>query len=242
MVPPSQLDPAQKTTTTSIQSSEQIWTTATRFALTRFPFPPFTIRINTATHKTTVNQVMTDLQSHFSVAHHIKIDFSFSHLLVHENGPPLLARTSYLIISNPPIPPQLSLMLKNVDASTNMDDLTEGLKTAFPSIKNVIRLKNQFGNNTHLVKVELTSSTERELILARKRLMVNHVSYTVAEYLAPATVLICSKCCGLGHFRKQCKEIPKTCRICGQGVPDLKLHNCSATLCCKHCNGDHPSN
>ena len=107
---------------------------------------------------------------------------------------------------------------------------------------NVTRMKNKFGNNIHMVKLELVSPTARQDLLDAKKLIVNYISYEITEFLAPANVLICSRCCGISHFRKQCTEQNETCKICGQAFPDLKSHECTAAPKCKHSNGDHLSN
>ena len=55
--------------------------------------------------------------------------------------------------------------------------------------------------------------------------------------------LICSKCMGIGHFRRQCKQIQDTCKKCGRDVEDMINHSTTCTkLQCKHCVGDHMSN
>ncbi|CAF1480874.1 unnamed protein product, partial [Adineta steineri] len=66
--------------------------------------------------------------------------------------------------------------------------------------------------------------------------------YEIEEYIAPVNVLICSKCCSIGHFRRRCTEQDETCKSCGQSFKDLKMHHCSSIIKCKHCNGDHLSN
>ncbi|CAF5188505.1 unnamed protein product, partial [Rotaria magnacalcarata] len=79
-------------------------------------------------------------------------------------------------------------------------------------------------------------------LLNAKKLIVNYISYDVIEFLSPATVLICSKCSGIGHFRKQCTEQHETCKTCAQAFSDLKNHHCTADPVCKHCSGNHLSN
>ncbi|CAF4374949.1 unnamed protein product, partial [Rotaria magnacalcarata] len=66
-----------------------------------------------------------------------------------------------------------------------------------------------------MVKVELTSSSVRDELLNKKRIIVNYITYDIIEYLAPANVLICSTCMALGYFKKQCTQIKETCRTCG---------------------------
>ena len=61
-------------------------------------------------------------------------------------------------------------------------------------------------------------------------------------YLAPVNVLICSKCCAIGHFRRQYPEQDETYKCCSETFKDSKAHKCSSVLKCKHCNGNHLSN
>ncbi len=73
-------------------------------------------------------------------------------------------------------------------------------------------------------------------------MVINYIKYDVKEYLPQATILICSKCMGLGHFRKQCKPTEVTCKVCSERCDDMKNHNCSGTAKCIHCGGNHSSN
>ncbi|CAF1205589.1 unnamed protein product [Didymodactylos carnosus] len=68
------------------------------------------------------------------------------------------------------------------------------------------------------------------------------MTYDVEEYLSPATVLICSKYQGIGHFRRQCMHMYETCKVCGTECADLRQHNCTNVNKCIHCNGNHLSN
>ncbi|CAF3818990.1 unnamed protein product [Rotaria sp. Silwood1] len=172
-----------------------ITTESTRYAQTRYPFPPFVIKF---------------------IAGHV--------------------------LPKQVIPPQLSFIVKNVDLHLDFDDFCSEIKLRYPSVKNVIRMKNKFQSYIKLVKLELTSSSVREELLNGKKITIGYIAYDIAEYLAPATVLICSKCMGLGHFKKQCSQIKNTCRTCGDSVDDLKLHICSKIEKCIHCGLDHKSN
>ncbi|CAF4686934.1 unnamed protein product, partial [Rotaria sp. Silwood2] len=92
-----------------------------------------------------------------------------------------------------------------------------------------------------MVKIELTSPSIRDDLLNKKRIFVNYITYDIIEYLAPANVLICSKCMAIGHFKKQCSQIKETCRICGEQVDDMKNHKCSKIEKCIHCGQNHKS-
>ncbi|CAF4287517.1 unnamed protein product, partial [Rotaria sp. Silwood2] len=156
--------------------------------------------------------------------------------------PPQIGSQYFTFLSPPSSPPQLALIIKNVDFHTDMNDFIVDLKAKFPEIKNVIRLKNKFQQDIKIVKIELVSTLTRDQILAMGKININFRSYDVEEYISPARVLICSKCCGIGHFTRQCTQHIETCKTCGQSFPDLKQHLCSNQPVCIHCGGEHRSN
>jgi hypothetical protein len=67
---------------------------------------------------------------------------------------------------------------------------------------------------------------------------------SVTEYLAPAKVLVCTKCFQIGHFRSTCSSGREHCTVCGVGVDDLIEHKkvCNNKVCCIRCKGSHESN
>jgi hypothetical protein len=241
--------------------------TSTRYALSRFPFPPIIIRFNTLSAKSSVKKIQDELVAHGNSVHKAIITFlhgrasnvrcdlnevdillyvkdvtSFALLIDLANWPPVLCGEVFSFPSAPSCPPQLSIIIRNVDRSVDLVEMTDELKSAYPSTRIVTRLKNKFGNETDLLKVDLASPVERQSIIDAKKISLNHMRYFVGEYLAPASVLICSKCCGIGHFRKQCEDQHDTCKKCGQSCADIKAHQCSTPLSCKHCSGDHLAN
>ncbi|CAF0913260.1 unnamed protein product [Rotaria sordida] len=167
---------------------------------------------------------------------------SFSFLLDQNHWPDTFGDVNYTFPSSPSIPPQLSLLVKNVDLRLDFNEFSQEIKTRYPQVKNVIRLKNKFNNDIKLVKLELSSSTLREELLTKRKITVGYIVYDIDEYLAPAYILICSKCMGLGHFMKQCTQVKSTCRTCGECADDLKLHICSKIEKCVHCGQNHKSN
>lgn len=250
--------------TTTFSNSPIVTDAAARFALTRYPFPPFTIRFNCV--NINIDHIKRDLVTHVANVHkqelnvigcrrskvrcndketdlllHVKETEAFAILMSKLNWPSSLAGLSFVLPNMPSIPPQLSLLVKNVDLRLNLDEFGNDLKQLYPDVKNVIRMKNKLGNDINLVKLEITSVDSRNKLLGDKKLLLNHLVYEVSEYLAPVNVLICSKCCGIGHFRKQCPDQLETCRTCLQQYQDRKFHVCSNQSRCKHCNGDHYS-
>lgn len=104
-------------------------------------------------------------------------------------------------------------------------------------------MKNKAQQPVRAVKLEFSSNTARMEILEKGELTALHMKYKVVEYLAQVNVLICANCQGIGHFRKSCPEKNQTtCKICGEKYSDVKDHQCSGILQCKHCGGPHASN
>ncbi|CAF1289161.1 unnamed protein product [Rotaria sordida] len=255
----------QKGTHDSSQHHPDITIAATRYAQTRSPFSPFIIRFSTGNVKD--KQAAEEITLFFKNEHQIDILFSnyrlstfkcsskeydillfvkdansFTSLLDEDKWPPQIGSQYYTFPSSPTIPPQLSLIIKNVDFHTDINDFSSDLKTKFPEIINVIRLKNKFQQDIKIVKIEFVSTSARDQILAAGKININYRSYDVEEYIAPARVLICSKCCGIGHFKRQCTQSNETCKTCGLSFPDLKQHVCSNLPNCIHCGGEHLSN
>ncbi|CAF2079452.1 unnamed protein product, partial [Rotaria magnacalcarata] len=241
-----------------------ITTESTRYAQTRYPFPPFIIKFITGTvlpkqvkeellaHCNNVFQIEINIlncrlsnirtNNDYDILLFVKDSYSYSFLLDHKHWPNVFNNVNYSFQSDQVIPPQLSLIVKNVDLHLDFDDFCSEIKLRYPTVKNVIRMKNKFQSYIKLVKLELTSSSVREELLNEKKIIIGYIAYDIAEYLAPATVLICSKCMGLWHFKKQCSQIKNTCRTCGDLVDDLKLHICSKIEKCIHCGLNHKSN
>jgi hypothetical protein len=249
----------------AIQQQPRITPESTHYALSRFPFAPYVLHFSSG--NVTPKQVKEELIKFFEMNHQLVIEIancrrsntrnntndydvllflkdsiSFSHLLEQTRWPPSIAGEKFTFLSFPAIPPQLSLIIKNVDLHIDFDEFVEDLKSTYPEIKNVIRMKNKFQNFIKMIKVELTSPSIRHQLLEQKKLTVNHITYDIDEYLAPANVLICSKCMGIGHFKKQCLQINETCKTCGEQFSDYKLHNCSLIEKCIHCQQNHKSN
>ncbi|CAF3590467.1 unnamed protein product [Rotaria sp. Silwood1] len=244
---------------------QNVTTAAARYATSRFPFPPYIIRFKS--NQVTLDKFKEDVVNHFKYMHQVDIEIlncrsskvkcvdddmdillyvkdsiSFASLHDETKWPLKIAGEDYMFPSRPSIPPQLSVIIKNVNVRIDFEEFTNDVKSMIPEVINVIRMKNKFGNIIHMVKLELSSVSARQDLLDAKKLMINYISYEITEFLSPAQVLICSKCSGIGHFRKQCSEQDETCKNCAQAFPDLKSHQCSASPVCKHCQGNHLSN
>ncbi|CAF1403937.1 unnamed protein product [Rotaria magnacalcarata] len=168
-----------------------ITTESTRYTQTRYPFPPFIIKFITGT--VLPKQVKEELLAHcnnvfqteigilnchlsniltnndYDVLLFVKDSYSYSFLLDYKHWPNVFNNVSYSFQSDQVIPPKLSLIVKNVDLHLDFDDFCSEIKLRYPSVKNVIRMKNKFQSYIELVKIELTSSSVREELLNEKK-------------------------------------------------------------------------
>jgi len=72
---------------------------------------------------------------------------------------------------------------------------------------------------------------------------LKNLRLTVTDFLAPAKVLVCSKCVQIGPFRSTCKNITDLCKTCSVAVQNINEHKdvCAKTPCCVRCGGAHQS-
>ena len=165
---------------------------STRYALSRFPFPPFTIRFDSG--KILPSHVKEDLVKFCKQTHQVDIQILncrssrssnnaqehdlllylkdaqlFSFLLDVKHWPPLIKNQHFSLPSLPSIPPQLSLFIKDVDLNIDYDDFCSDIKAHYPKVQNIIRMKNKFQSPIRMMKIELTSSSIRDKLLNEKK-------------------------------------------------------------------------
>ncbi|CAF1302706.1 unnamed protein product [Rotaria sordida] len=182
---------------------------AERFAQSRYPFPPFIIRFATPNIKE--QTVSEDLRKHLKQHNQLDIEFvgyrrstnkcsnneidillfvkdsySFACLFDDSNWPTLLNGEMFVRSHKPPIPPQLSLIIKNVGLNIDWVHFSNELKSNYSGIVNVIRMKNKKYENIKLIKIEFDKPKQRNYILLKGKIMIECLSYEVEEYLAPA--------------------------------------------------------
>ncbi|CAF2935766.1 unnamed protein product [Rotaria sp. Silwood2] len=255
--------PANDTYRTTI--NEHMTIEAERFAQSRYPFPPFIIRFSTPNMKeqSVAEDLRKQLKEHcqreidfvgyrssktkcnineIDILLFVKDSYSFACLFDDSNWPALINGQTFSRPSKPSIPPQLSILIKNVGLHIDLTQFSNELRSSYSDIVNVIRMKNKNLQDIKLIKVEFSKPEQRNDILSKRKILIESLSYEVDEYLAQAQVLICSKCLAIGHFRKQCRQVEERCKVCGDKCPDLKQHSCSNNLHCIHCNGNHQSN
>lgn len=104
-------------------------------------------------------------RSHYDILIYVQQVLSFSFLPDQAHWPNLIENESFSLHSTPSIPPQLCLLMKNVDIHIDSNEFCYELKMKFPAIANIVRMKNKFQNDSRRVKLGFTSSVIRDKLL-----------------------------------------------------------------------------
>ena len=142
-------------TTTQLISTTVITNESTSFALSRFPFPPFTIRFNSNNISPSILHCCLARSNSIQQRDYllyVKNATSFCFLLETNNWPNTIKNLTFSLPLIPRIPPQLSLIIKDVDLNIHSDEFCSDIKSQYPDIKNVVRLKNKFDKHIKLIK------------------------------------------------------------------------------------------
>ncbi|CAF4011358.1 unnamed protein product, partial [Rotaria sp. Silwood1] len=247
---------SSNSTYNSIEISEQ----ARRFAETRFPFPPFVIKFNQIVdEKTIIKFMVNDFLSDYKIdlnfaGHRLKnknelLLFSanretFIILFDEQKWPTTIESMNYEKIIPKHLPPQFSIVLRNVPVDIEINSLLTNIKIDYPDVLNAFRITGINKKPSTLVRLDIQNISVIDKLLGKKFIYYENLRLGTTEYLAPAKVLVCTKCFEIGHFRSTCRSDLDHCRKCGVGVSDIKQHleKCTNKLCCVRCQGLHDAN
>ncbi|CAF3245463.1 unnamed protein product [Rotaria sp. Silwood2] len=219
------------------------------YAQSRYLFPPFLLHFKRSkiNDKNIINELLNSNKTNYSFDFDlagfpsssirsndnechlfifVKNSLSFSFLYSDIKWPDHFSSEVFTIDRQPAIPPQLALVLTNISYKTNLIEFENQSKAKCVNIVKAIRLQTRNQYDTKLVKVEFSLSKTRDDILSNGSITMNYRKYDVEEFLPVATILICSNCMRLGHFRKQCKQSDIICKICEEHYEDPEEHGC----------------
>ena len=139
------------------------------------------------------------------------------------------------------LPPQVSIVLRNVATDIEINSLLTYIKADYPDILNGVRITAENSNPSSSVRLGVQNISVVDKLLGKKFIHYENLGLAVTEYLAPSKVLVCPKCFKIGHFRSTCKSDLSICRKSHVGVTNIKLHleSCKDRLCCVKCRGPH---
>jgi hypothetical protein len=241
-------------------NSIEVTTQAKRFAETRFAFPPFVIKFNQVVNETAI---INFLKNHFHSEHNFELILAghrlknnnelllfsasretFIMLFDEQKWPPMIESINYQKIMPKHLPPQFSIVLRNVPIDIDINVLLSSIKTDYPDVLNAYRITGMNSKPSSFVRLDIQKISIIDELINKKFIYYENLRLSITEYLAPAKVLVCTKCFEIGHFRGSCKSELDHCRKCGAGVTDIKQHltSCTNKLCCIRCKGAHEAN
>ena len=177
---------------------------AHRFPETRFAFPPFVIRFNQEVDESTMINV---LENHFSSTYAFNLELAAhrlrgeGELLLFVNNresfeiffddlkwPPSIGLLNYEKIGPTHLPPQFSIVLRNVPLNIETDDLLNTIEEEHLDALTIHRILNKDKRPASFVRVDIQSVKTIDEILKKRFIYVTNIRLAVSEYLAPAKV------------------------------------------------------
>ncbi|CAF4693793.1 unnamed protein product [Rotaria sp. Silwood2] len=202
---------AEPLNTMADSNNNQVTSQAQRYATTRYPFSPFVVHFKDDVRDKLVMEHLVNhskqqfgfdlrivsyrrsqvncFRGEYDVLVFVESTGSFEFLFDDAHWPSQLVGKNF-ILKKPSIPPQLSVVVKNVALNIDWEEFTTDLKAEYPDIVKVVRLKNRNLQDLKAVKVEIKSVKIRNEILEHKFISISNMRYEVVEYLALTNVLI----------------------------------------------------
>jgi hypothetical protein len=242
------------------ERTNEISQQARRYAETRYAFPPFKVDFNQDVDE---NAIIGVLKDHYRSKFDADILFdghrrknkrnlllfvqnrnSFLTMFDKDKWPERIESLEYEKTLPNHLPPQFSIVIKNVPVHIETNQLLLSIQGDYPDAINAFRISNKSRQPTTFVRLDIQNVKLIDDLLRRKYIVVDKLRLALNEYLAPAKVLLCSRCFQIGHFRSNCKSALDFCKTCGTGVQDIKEHKkkCNDNRCCVRCRGPHESN
>ncbi|CAF4546259.1 unnamed protein product, partial [Rotaria sp. Silwood2] len=161
--------PATSINTSGIEISQQ----ARQYAQMRYAFPPFIIKFQQDINEILVLKfLVTHFPSNYNfnlyfAGHRLKLKRdlllfvndreSFSMLYNKSKWPLTIESLQYEMILPNHLPPQFSLVLKNVPFNIEIDDLLKDIKSIYPDTMNAHRIMNKNQQVTTLVRLDINN-------------------------------------------------------------------------------------
>ncbi|CAF1160604.1 unnamed protein product [Didymodactylos carnosus] len=130
-----------------------------------------------------------------------------------------------------------SLILKSVDSSIDEKDLLRDIQAIESEVTAIHRIRNAaLDKPTSLVRLDVSSETCRDRLLAQRKLVVTPFAFPTANYIQPIKIIRCFKCQELGHYAQNCNNQLKCSKCSGPHAIDKCI---SSTEICPNCGENH---
>ncbi|CAF2981746.1 unnamed protein product [Rotaria sp. Silwood2] len=161
----------------------------------------------------------------------------FVYLCDDKNVPNKVENTIIYIIKPRNLPPQRSVIIKNVPNSSCLEDMKVEVMNKFKSIYYFDEVLGTNNGRTRFIRIDLLNHLEYKQIMNAGIICIDGQCFHVHEFLAAPRVMFCSMCNLPGHIKRHCKFIYERCKRCGGNRKEGEHKECKIT--CHNCQGEH---
>ncbi|CAF4503285.1 unnamed protein product [Rotaria socialis] len=154
-----------------------------------------------------------------------------------KNIPNKVENTTIYIIKSRNLPPQRSVLIKNVPISSCVEDMKIEVMNKFKSIYYFDEVLGTNNGRTRFIRMDLLNHLEYKQILNAGIICIDGQCLHVYEFLAAPRIMFCSMCNLPGHSKRLCKLLYERCKRCG-GNRKVGEHN-ECKITCHNCQGEH---
>lgn len=135
------------------------------------------------------------------------------------------------------LPAQLSLVLKFVPVQITTETIKQEISNRTHDLFNIEEMKGSINMKTRHLRIDIASTADYEKLLNSGGLAIDGNIIEIQEFLAPPKLLLCSKCNGPGHVKRDCHFDYEACHRCGNDRTLGEHKQC--TILCHRCNQSH---
>ncbi|CAF1061099.1 unnamed protein product, partial [Rotaria magnacalcarata] len=151
--------------------------------------------------------------------------------------PNKVENTTIYIIKPKNLPPQRSVLIKNVPISSCVEDMKIEVMNKFKSIYYFDEVLGTNNGRTRFIRMDLLNQLEYKQILNAGIICIDGQCLHVYEFLAAPRIMFCSMCNLPGHSKRFCKFLYERCKRCGGDRNKGEHNECKIT--CHNCQGEH---
>lgn len=162
---------------------------------------------------------------------------SFEELYCRSKWPDKLHNVEFNVKAPRIFPAAYSVIIQQFFSNWNIGEVLDELKTTYPSIINITRMKSNNNKPLNLVRADFCSLAQCKKILNDGKITIGHMKNPVKQYYPPVKINKCMKCFSHQHNTRECTSLVQLCIRCGTDHPFN--NDCQNEIKCANCGQDH---
>ncbi|CAF2827771.1 unnamed protein product [Rotaria sp. Silwood2] len=166
---------------------------------------------------------------------------SYATLITTDKWPSQVNNINITVIKPKFTPDSFALVVRYLPLQYDDDYVKEEIKRNLQSVENMRRIQYRFQRRTNDFRFIVKDLHEYNSTLKLGRISTGNTFCTITPFLTGNRMTYCTRCWCLGHMRDKCNGKYPRCRICLGNLITGQTHECSNTVRCAQCDGDHHS-